>query len=189
MTPEQAAGLHLLLTVCEAAEAYAAAGKLLTRPAVDELRQLRQWCFSDLLRQLDGQPPTPWRLDDEPVGRTQVSATDALNQLVNDAQTAMIVGDTDNRIVAASAAISDLLGWRADDLIGHRITVVVPPALREAHVAGFTRHLVTGRRHILDQVVDIDAWHHDQYPVPVVLTLRIADDGARFYIADLRKRH
>jgi hypothetical protein len=36
-----------------------------------------------------------------------------------------------------------------DDLVGRRVVALIPPELREAHVAGFTRHLTTGEAHVL----------------------------------------
>jgi PAS domain S-box-containing protein len=41
------------------------------------------------------------------------------------------------------------LGWEVDDLVGRRVVTLIPPELREAHVAGFTRHLTTGEAHVI----------------------------------------
>ena len=54
------------------------------------------------------------------------------------------LGDA-NRIIAVSRPLADALGWDPDDLVGRRIVALIPPELREAHVAGFTRHLTTGQ--------------------------------------------
>jgi PAS domain S-box-containing protein len=48
--------------------------------------------------------------------------------------------------VAVTASLAESLGWAVEDLIGRRVVVLVPPELREAHIAGFTRHLTTARR-------------------------------------------
>jgi PAS domain S-box-containing protein len=60
-----------------------------------------------------------------------------------------VAADQANRILAVSRPLADLLGWEADDLVGRRVVTIIPPHLREAHVAGFTRHLTTGEAHVL----------------------------------------
>ena len=61
-----------------------------------------------------------------------------------------MAADEANRIVAVSRPLAARLGWEVDDLVGRRVVALVPPQLREAHVAGFARHLATGEAHILD---------------------------------------
>jgi small neutral amino acid transporter SnatA (MarC family) len=36
-----------------------------------------------------------------------------------------------------------------ENLVGRRVVTLIPLRLREAHVAGFTRHLTTGESHVL----------------------------------------
>jgi PAS domain S-box-containing protein len=74
-------------------------------------------------------------------------------------------------IIAVAPSAAELLGWDAEDLIGRRITVVVPPELRDVHLAGITRHLMTGRVTMLGVEVPISAWHRQGHPVPVRLLL------------------
>ena len=58
--------------------------------------------------------------------------------------TVVMVADEANRLIFVSQAAAELLGWEQDDLIGRRLTAIIPPALREAHLASFTRFQVTG---------------------------------------------
>jgi PAS domain S-box-containing protein len=74
-------------------------------------------------------------------------------------------------LVAAAPAAAQLLGWDPDELVGRRITVVVPPDLRDVHLAGITRHLLTGHSTMLGAEVSISAWHREGHPVPVRLLL------------------
>jgi hypothetical protein len=41
------------------------------------------------------------------------------------------------------------LGWDPTELVGRRVVTVIPPASREARVAGFSRHLSTGEAHVI----------------------------------------
>ena len=52
-------------------------------------------------------------------------------------------------LVAVSGPAADLLPWTVEELTGRRVVSVVPERLREAHVAGFARHLTTGEAHVL----------------------------------------
>ena len=63
-----------------------------------------------------------------------------------------VVADASNHLVAVSPVLLELLG-HGPGLVGRRLVELVPPRLREAHVAGFTRHLATGERRILDTPV------------------------------------
>ncbi len=58
----------------------------------------------------------------------------------------VVAADDANRIIAIRDPLAELPGWRPGDLVGRRVVTLIPPALREAHVAGFTRHLTTGLR-------------------------------------------
>ncbi|MGW4563748.1 PAS domain S-box protein [Streptomyces sp. NPDC004561] len=75
--------------------------------------------------------------------------------------TPTIAADDGNRIIAANAAAAELLGWQPGDLIGQRITAIIPEHLRERHIAAFTSLLLTGEPHILGCPVTMPALHHD----------------------------
>lgn len=61
----------------------------------------------------------------------------------------VVAADDANRIIAISRSLAELLEWDHDQLVGRRVVALIPPRLREAHVAGFSRHLSTGDAHVL----------------------------------------
>ncbi|MEX2658411.1 MAG: PAS domain S-box protein, partial [Acidimicrobiales bacterium] len=73
----------------------------------------------------------------------------------------VVAADDANRILAISEPLAALLGWEADALVGRRVVTLVPPALREAHVAGFSRHNSTGEAHILGVPLELPVLHAD----------------------------
>jgi PAS domain S-box-containing protein len=81
--------------------------------------------------------------------------------LVRDSDRGVVAADDTNRIVAVSRPLAALLGWQVDDLVGRRVVTLIPPALREAHVAGFSRHLSTGEAHVLGRPVDLPVLRSD----------------------------
>ncbi|MFD0545250.1 PAS domain S-box protein [Streptomyces mexicanus] len=89
--------------------------------------------------------------------------------------------------MAANPAASELLGWRPGELVGRRITVIVPEHLRERHVAAFTSLLLTGQSHILGRPVTVPALHRDGSLVEIGLLIQTqeASDGRSVFVARL----
>ncbi|QIK67529.1 PAS domain S-box protein [Nocardioides sp. HDW12B] len=55
------------------------------------------------------------------------------------AEQAVVVTDTDGVIVYWSPGAEALLGWAADDALGRRVDLVIPPRFHASHWAGFER--------------------------------------------------
>ncbi|MDT7547475.1 MAG: hypothetical protein QOE99_3585 [Actinomycetota bacterium] len=129
--------------------------RLLIRPALPEVIALRDWACEQVQAQIHGVPPTPWAGTEHPrfVDPTAVQhiapgpAWDAT--AVTDSDRSVVAADDNNRLIAVSLPFATMLGWDRDELTGRRVITIVPPSLREAHVAGFTRHLTTGETHVL----------------------------------------
>ena len=180
-------GLRLLVAAFAEAEELATRGLLLARPAVPELQVLRLWMFGQLADQLAGNPPTPWQLPDpepvtgpvaaalepaapEPAAPARRADTDWVATCVQ----AVVAADDRNRILAASTAAAALFGWQPGELVGQRITVLIPPQLREAHLTGYTQHLLTGRTVLIGRAVTLPALRHDGSTTTVQLRLQTA---------------
>lgn len=136
----------------DVAEALALQGKLLLRPGLPEIIDVRDWACEQVIAQLAGSPPAPWPGTAQTRFETDVRAAGAVDwdsSIVTGSERGVIAADDANRIVAVSRPLAGLLGWRPEDLVGRRVVTVIPPALREAHVAGFSRHLTTGEAHVL----------------------------------------
>ena len=137
------------------AERLAASGRLLARPGLPEIVAVRDWACEQITAQLAGVPPAPWpgadqerfTLDGWGAARNDLDWDVAV---VRESPRGVVAADDANRIVAISRPLADALGWGVDDLVGRRVVTLIPHRLREAHVAGFTRHLTTGETHALD---------------------------------------
>lgn len=123
-------------------------GRLLVRPALDETVTLRDWACDQVVAQSNGVPPTPWdhtgasAAPSRTLAHTPPEWDDAP---VRTSSRAVVAADDSNRLIAVSPAAAELVGVPADQLVGQRVTTIIPPRLREQHVAGFTRHLTTGQ--------------------------------------------
>ena len=182
-------GFERLLEVVPAAERQASLGRLLTLPPLPELVALRSWLFGQIVSQLRGGAPIAWEFSDDATSPMPLPPVPFDTSWVNSTERAVIVGDDTNHILAVSAAAAALLGWTPEDLVGQRVTAIIPTRLREAHVAGFTRQLVTGRRQLLDQQIELPALHRDGHELRITVTLtKQAHEGRAMFCAWLAPR-
>lgn len=137
------------------AERLSVAGKLLVRPGLPEAIELRDWVCDQMAAQLGGAAPTAWpgaaqpRFETVIHDRTSPVETPRDASTVRDSTAGVVAVDDANRIVAISRPLADQLGWAVDELVGRRVVTLIPPQLREAHVAGFSRHLSTGQARMI----------------------------------------
>jgi PAS domain S-box-containing protein len=184
---DDVAGFGAVSQVIAAAEQRSIEGFLLTAPAVPEIVALRSWLFGQILAQLGGAAPVPWTFPDQPLAPTARAPVEVDLSWVQNTDRVLVVADDTNRILAVSNTAADILGWAHDELAGQRLTVIIPPDQREAHVAGFTRQLVTGQGRLLDQEVALSALHRNGHTVPVWVTLtRQLCDDRMVFVALLR---
>lgn len=186
---DPAVDFAVLQDVLDEAERLAAAGQLLARPGLPEVVAVRDWAAESVIAQLTGQTPAPWpgtaaerfaqHLDEE------ARQLDWDPSPVRDADRGAVAADEANRIIAISRPLADVLGWDPDDLIGRRVVAIVPPQFREAHVAGFTRHLTTGTAHALNVRLELPVLRADATEVNCEFFIEAhrSPDGRAVYIA------
>ena len=169
------------LRLVDHADALAREGRLLSAPALPEVAVCRHWLYTQIAEQAAGFAPQAWRLPEplEPVQTAAGLPAEELERLQRVAA-ATVVADDANRIIFVNEAAGELLGWRPEALLSQRLTVLIPPELREAHLAGFSRLQVTGKPRILGMAVNVPALRRDGSCVDVALTIeRVAGCGGR----------
>lgn len=186
LRPTRPGDFALLQAVVHDARRLALRGELLTMPLLPELVGLRNWIAEQVPAQAAGAPPEPWDIDRYAVPHADPEALEPARwepDLLPPPDTAWLVADDHNRIAAASPAALGLLGW-GRDLVGQRLLVVIPPAFREAHVAGFLRSLVSGAGDLLGVPLDLPALRADgsQVPIQLLLSRHPAEGGRAVYL-------
>lgn len=173
-----------LQDVLDAAEALAVGSELLIRPALPEIVAVRDWASEQVIAQLNGNTPVPWpgtdqeRFERDVHDRAASPVPDWDSSLVTHAASGAIAADDANRIVAISRPLAEELGWDPVELVGRRVVTVIPPALREAHVAGFSRHLNTGEAHVIGVPLDLPVLRRDGTEVMCRFLIERAQVGA-----------
>lgn len=166
MPRSQATAYTALRHVLDIGEQLAVEGRLLIRPGLPEIIEVREWVCDQVVAQTAGEAPTPWRgtaqSHYEALNRRTQSATPQWDTiLVSESDRGVVAADDANRIVAISASLAAALGWEIKDLVGRRVATLIPPELREAHIAGFSRHLHTGQAHALGVPLELPVLRRD----------------------------
>lgn len=165
-------------------------GRLLSLPALPQVRAFRHWLLDQIIGQLAGGHPTAWTLvPREPSARPSELAPWDASQ-VQASRIPTVAADDENRIIAVNGPAASMLGWQTDELVGQRITVLIPEHLRQRHVEAFTSLQLTGEPHILGRSVPLPALHHDGRTVPVRLFIQTQEttDGRTVFVAQLIPR-
>jgi len=180
--------------LCEAlglAETLSIGGRLLVRPGLPEIVAVREWVCAEVAAQVAGRAPRAWRGTAQAQFETVTrdSAVPAPPEwdavMVTESDRGVVAADDANRIVAISRSLAATLGWEVEDLVGRRVVTVIPPELREAHVAGFSRHLNTGQAHALGVPLELPVLRRDDTRVmcSFMVEQAPASQGRSVYLA------
>ena len=87
--------------------------------------------------------------------------------VLDQAPVSIIVSGSDGNIIAWNRASEALFGFRAVEVIGHSLDVIIPEHLRKSHWDGFERSLASGTT---------------KYAGQVMTTRATTKDGRRLYV-------
>src|SRR6266699_1457237 len=102
---------------------------------------------------------------------------------VTDAATDAIVSASgDGRVRSWNRGAERMFGWRADEIVGRPLTVIMPERLRVLHEQGLARVRQTGHSKLAGSVVELVALHKDGREFPIELSIGAWDssDGPAF---------
>lgn len=100
----------------------------------------------------------------------------------------IITIDHEGRILEWNPAAERTFGRARSEVLGHQMAeTIVPPKYRNAHYAGFSRHLETGESHILGRRIEIEGMRADGSLFPCELAItRVPVAGPPVFTAYLR---
>jgi PAS domain S-box-containing protein len=163
-------------------------GELLLPPTQPEIQAMRLWICDQVRSQAAGGRSVAWPSMAAALPPGHAPELEWDPHEVSSSDRALVAADDANRVVAVSRAALDLLGYdAADDLVGRRLVAIIPERFHQAHVAGFTLHLVNGRAPLLGRLVRVPALRRDGSEVE--LGLRIEShplpEGRYLFTAEL----
>jgi anti-sigma regulatory factor (Ser/Thr protein kinase) len=171
----------------EEAVELAELGELLSPPTQPEIQIMRQWLCGQVLAQAAGHSGIAW------VSPTDTRTPDISGPLewdpteVNTSDRALLAADDTNRIVAASRSAIASLGYvDLAELVGQRLVSIIPLRYHQAHVAGFTLHLVNGRSPLLGNRVTVPVVRADgtEADTDLVIEATALPHGRRLFVAE-----
>ncbi|HTZ73433.1 MAG TPA: PAS domain S-box protein [Candidatus Aquilonibacter sp.] len=119
----------------------------------------------------------------------ELKRSEAYKTAILDSSLDCIVGiDHEGRITEFNPAAERTLGYVRENVLGKRLVdVIVPPALREKHLAGFARHLSTGESRVLGRRIEMSALCADGREIAVEIAItRVEQDGPPSFTGYLR---
>ncbi|MGY3438074.1 MULTISPECIES: ATP-binding protein [unclassified Marinovum] len=104
---------------------------------------------------------------------------------------AIVVIDEEGRISDYNSSAEKLFGYHRDEIIGQSLAqTIVPPAFRDAHIAGFKNYASAEKSGIVDQGrMELVALHKDghEFPIEISISEVTGETGPNFvsYIRDI----
>lgn len=164
-------------------------GRILTPPTQPEVRAFRRWLCGEVVEQARGRTPRQWSFA-AVAGEPASSPWPWDMSAVRASGAGLIAADETNRILAMSREALDILGYSDPMQIeGRRLVTIIPERYRQAHIAGFTLHLLVGRQPLIGRPVEVPALRADgsEVLVEIVITAEKMAEGRTLFLADLRR--
>ncbi|HLE18320.1 MAG TPA: PAS domain S-box protein, partial [Syntrophales bacterium] len=103
------------------------------------------------------------------------------------ASDAIITINEDSEIIFANPATEKIFGFKPGEIIGQRITKLMPERLRSGHLAGMKRFLETGRMAFRWEALELPGLHSDGREIPLEISYGVfIRDGERFFTGIVR---
>jgi PAS domain S-box-containing protein len=107
--------------------------------------------------------------------------------VVETAPDAVISIDESGAILVANPATVRIFGYDPAELIGSRLSILMPEFLRKLHEKGFSRYLATGQRHINWQGTELTALRKNGQEFPVEISFgEVSRDGHKVFTGFIR---
>lgn len=98
------------------------------------------------------------------------------------ASDAIITIDANSTILFVNQAAVKIFGYSAEEMLGSKLTMLMPEYLRHLHRAGLGNYLETGRKHISWEAVDQPGLHKNGKEISLELSFgEFVADGERFF--------
>jgi anti-sigma regulatory factor (Ser/Thr protein kinase) len=188
LSQEAAADFDVLDEMLQIAVRQAELGHLLSPPTQPEIGELRRWLCEQVREQAAGGTPAAWRapIGNPPPPDPRTFHWDPVS--VSTSNRALIAADDTDQIVAASPSALTLLGYGdSRELVGSRLICIIPTRYHQAHIAGLTLHLASGRGPLLGNRVAVPVLRADrsEQVLDVQIESRHLPDGRAVFVAEL----
>jgi PAS domain S-box-containing protein len=136
-----------------------------------------------------GDPPCWAHLFEHDAAEPEPVCDDVLAELVRGLADAVLIANTEGRIVFWNAAAERLFGWSADEVVGQSMEVIIPERLRDRHWEGWRRVVATGETKYGTSLLEVPAARRDGRQLSIAFTVSLLtgpDDAVAAVAAVLR---
>jgi two-component system sensor kinase FixL len=99
-----------------------------------------------------------------------VQDTEFFRSLVENGSDAIVSIDASSTIIYANQSVERIFGYDPEELIGEKLTVLMPGRFHGEHFDAFDRYLDTGERSLDWNAVELPAEHRDGHEIPLSIT-------------------
>jgi PAS domain S-box-containing protein len=100
-------------------------------------------------------------------------------QIVDNTGDAIIVGDAEGKVRLWNTGAEKIFGFRADEIVGNSMDLIIPENLRERHWEGYDQTMKTGRTQYSRNLLAVPAIRKDGARISIEFTITLIrnDDG------------
>lgn len=128
-------------------------------------------------------------ISDRKQAEASLRDSESLKRAILESSLECVVSVNDKgEIIEFNPAAERTFGWTREEVIGRQMAeIIVPPAMRDAHAAGFARFLETEVPHVLDRRIELTAVRKDEREIPVEIAITAKKiSGQHVFTAYLR---
>ncbi len=105
--------------------------------------------------------------------------------IADTAHDAIVTADSDGKIIYVNSSVTDIFGYKTDDLIGKDLTFIMPEKYRKKHKESFGNNLRTGESKIIGRTIELSGRRSDGSEFPLELSLAKWEMDDRFYFTGM----
>lgn len=94
-----------------------------------------------------------------------------IHSTVNSMQDGLITIDASNNIQLFTPSAERIFGYKAHEIVGKNLTILMPESFREKHQAGLDRYLKTGVPRVIGTDVEVEGLRKDGSIVPIEICI------------------
>ena len=103
-------------------------------------------------------------------GKTLAAADAQFRLIAEAASVAVFTIDEQSTVIFANSEVERLFGYKPDELIGGKLTVVMPEYLRYVHERGLAKYVATGQRHVAWDGIPLPGLHKNGHEIALVIS-------------------